>query len=313
MNDTNAVSRQGGDVLGSYYESSISNNKVNSDSAVNHKHDFLKNLNDPISVCIVVPTYNEVHNILKLLNLIYSEKQQLKYSKHNITMKVLVVDDSSPDGTANLVKLYQTKNKNVYLLLRSEKNGLGAAYVAGMQHAMKLLHPDIVFEMDADLSHNPKYILPMINKIKEGADFVIGSRYVKGGAIPDNWGFTRKLISRSANIYAKTVLNIKSVNDCTGGFRAIRYNMLEQINLDGLDTKGYAFQISLLEEMRRHGAIMKEVPIHFKDRTNGQSKMRMYDIIEEGIFVFKTRLKNMVYSKRYAKEKEQRNKVRDST
>jgi glycosyltransferase involved in cell wall biosynthesis len=252
----------------------------------------------PVAVCIVVPTYNEAQNIPKLLNALYSKEQQLNYDVENITMNVLVVDDNSPDGTADVVKSYQQKNSHIYLLSRSEKNGLGAAYIAGMQHAMKLLNPDIIFEMDGDLSHGPEYVLPMIHKINDGADFVIGSRYVKGGSIPENWGMKRKLISRSANLYAKTILRIKDVNDCTGGFRAIRTSALKKIDLNSLKTKGYAFQISLLEEMRRNDVIMREVPIAFKDRTNGTSKMRMKDILEEGMFVLKASLQNIFSPKR---------------
>ena len=243
-------------------------------------------------VCIVIPTYNEVNNILKLLISVYSKDRQRRYSEKNIIMTVLVVDDNSPDGTGEVVKTYRRKNPNVYLLSRKDKDGLGAAYMAGMQHSMKLLRPDIIFEMDGDLSHDPEYILPMVIKIREGADLVIGSRYVKGGSIPENWGIKRKLISRIANLYAKVVLGIKDVSDCTGGFRAIRTSALEQIDFTALKTKGYAFQISLLEEMRRNNAIMREVPIAFRDRTSGKSKMRLGDIIEEGLFVLRAGWQN---------------------
>jgi len=254
--------------------------------------------NKSLRVCIIVPTYNEVKNIPTLLNILFSTEQQLKYAKENVIMNVLVVDDNSPDGTADVVKAFQKDNAHIYLLSRNEKNGLGAAYIAGMQHAMVLLKPDVIFEMDGDLSHGPEYIMPMIIKIKEGADFVIGSRYIKGGSIPENWGFKRKLISRSANLYAKTILRIKNVNDCTGGFRAIRTSALKQIDLNSLKTKGYAFQISLLEEMRRNNVVMKEVPIAFKDRTNGTSKMKMQDIMEEGLFVLKASLQNIFIPKK---------------
>jgi glycosyltransferase involved in cell wall biosynthesis len=262
-----------------------------------------------LSVCIIIPTYNEAENIISLLNLIYDKESVSKYNEQNITMNVLVVDDNSPDGTARIVEEYSVLNRNVHLLSRNEKNGLGAAYIAGMKHAMEILNPDIIFEMDGDLSHGPEYIIPMISKVREGADFVIGSRYVKGGQIPDNWGIMRKIISKTANIYAKTVLGIKNVNDCTGGFRAIRTTMLKKIDLSNLKTKGYAFQISLLEEMRRNNAIMKEVPISFKDRTNGKSKMSMHDILEEGIFVLKKSIENNFMPK---KNKIDNNDVRES-
>jgi len=286
------------DKLLNYYNGRFN---VDNENSINLNYVDVQNETKATNVCIVVPTYNEALNIPKLLNILFSEDQQSRYAKENIHMTVLVVDDNSPDGTANVVNEFQQTNSRIYLLSRKEKNGLGAAYIAGMHHAMNILNPDIIFEMDGDLSHGPEYVIPMIIKINEGADFVIGSRYVKGGSIPENWGFKRKLISRSANLYAKTILGIKNVNDCTGGFRAIRTSMLEQLDLNSLKTKGYAFQISLLEEMRRHNAIMSEVPIAFKDRTNGTSKMRMKDILEEGLFVLQASLQNMFYPKKIVK------------
>ena len=283
-----------------YYRNTLNFNNENNENIAHINNEIVQNKYKPILVCVIIPTYNEARNIPQLLNSVYSEQQRIKYDEENIILDVLVVDDNSPDGTADVVKVYQKDNPNIHLLSRTEKNGLGAAYIAGMQHAMKQLKPGIIFEMDGDLSHGPEYILPMINKVREGADFVIGSRYVKGGSIPENWGMTRKLISKSANIYAKTVLGIKDVNDCTGGFRAIRTSALEKIDFDSLKTKGYAFQISLLEEMRRNNVIMKEVPISFKDRTNGTSKMRMYDILEEGLFVLKASLGNIFSPKKIA-------------
>lgn len=258
------------------------------------------------SVCMVIPTYNEASNIKELLALIYDTEKSAQYEKENIIMNVLFVDDNSPDGTSDVVKRYQKENPHIYLLQRSEKNGLGAAYVAGMEHAMQLLHPDIIFEMDADLSHDPMYIMPMIDEIRSGADFVIGSRYVTGGAIPENWGVKRKMTSKLANVYAKTLLRIKNVNDCTGGFRAIRTSALAQIDLHKLNTKGYAFQISLLEQMRKNNFLITEVPIHFKDRVNGESKMRIADIAGVGYFVLITSLMNIFMPSKQQVEKRER-------
>jgi len=283
------------DNLSNYYGNIVNFHDENSVN-LNYKNTSVENKS--VSVCIVIPTYNEAKNIPMLLNMLYAQKQRIDYQRENVVMNVLVVDDNSPDGTADIVKSYQKENSHIYLLSRAEKNGLGAAYIAGMQHAMEFLNPDIIFEMDGDLSHGPEYVLPMIRKINEGADFVIGSRYVKGGSIPENWGIKRVMISRMANLYAKTVLRIKNVNDCTGGFRAIRTSALKQIDLNSLKTKGYAFQISLLEEMRRNNAIMSEVPIAFKDRTNGMSKMRTQDILEEGLFVLRASMQNIFSPKR---------------
>ncbi|HLP79004.1 MAG TPA: polyprenol monophosphomannose synthase [Acidobacteriota bacterium] len=252
-------------------------------------------------VCIVLPTYNEAKNIRHMLNTIFSTNLRRQYESEHIVLNVLVVDDNSPDGTAQIVRDYQKINPQVHLLFRKEKDGLGAAYIAGMQHAMKLLNPDIIFEMDADHSHDPKHIVEMVQEIQKGSDLVIGSRYVTGGSIPDDWGLNRKLISQAANLYVKTLLGIKQVKDCTGGYRAIRTSKLKEIDFATLKTKGYAFQVSLLEELRRHDAVMSEVPIHFKNRTKGTSKMRLADILEEGKFVFLKSLENTFYPKKNKK------------
>ena len=226
-------------------------------------------------VCIVVPTYNEARNIQRLLDGIFAQENAQEIAD----IHVLVVDDTSPDCTASIVKEYSFKNSNVHLLVRAEKNGLGAAYIAGMQYALENIKPDIVFEMDADLSHKPEYIFSMISEIRSGADFVIGSRYIPGGSIPDNWGIRRKMISRGANILARTSIG-GQVHDCTSGFRAIRASVLRRVDWNSLHVKGYAFQISLLEAIIRAGGVVREVPIHFIDRTVGESKLRINDILE---------------------------------
>ncbi|RJQ15941.1 polyprenol monophosphomannose synthase [Candidatus Woesearchaeota archaeon] len=250
------------------------------------------------AVCIIVPTYNEADNIKKLIDVIYDQKKVLQYAQEHIDMNVLVVDDNSPDGTADVVKTLQRKNKKIHLLQRKEKNGLGAAYIAGMKHAMQSLHPDVIFEMDGDLSHDPKYIMTMIDEIRNGKDFVIGSRYVAGGSIPENWGIKRKMTSKMANKYAKTFLGIKNIHDCTGGFRAMKASALAGIDLDNLKTKGYAFQISLLEEFQKKKFVISEIPIHFLDREKGESKMRFADIAGVGFYVLATSLTNTFSSKK---------------
>lgn len=224
-------------------------------------------------ICIVVPTYNESKNIVRLLDAVFA--QSLDAELH-----VLVVDDSSPDGTAKLVASYAESNNKVHLLLRKEKNGLGAAYIASMQHALAKLSPDVVCEMDADLSHNPEYLSSMLEEIRAGADFVIGSRYIPGGKIPDNWGVRRVLISKVANLLARFAVSNRSVHDCTGGYRMIRASALRKIEWDALNVKGYGFQISLLESIVRTGGIVAEVPIIFVDRVEGESKIRTKDMTE---------------------------------
>lgn len=251
-----------------------------------------------LSVCLVIPTYNEAENIETLLSLLFSKERRQAYHDQNIIMHALVVDDNSPDGTASIVKALQQKNHHVHLLDRSKKNGLGAAYIAGMQHALFSLKPDVLFEMDADLSHDPAYILPMIEEIRSGADVVIGSRYTEGGSLPPDWGLSRRLISKGANMYAKTILRIKDVSDVTGGFRAIRAFVLYSIDLNSLDVKGYAFQISLLDAIVGHGFKVREIPIAFHDRSFGESKLGISDIVEVGTSVFR-----LAWKSRFPKEK----------
>lgn len=246
-----------------------------------------------ILACIVIPTYNEASNIKRLLDMVYGKENSSMFKEHNVLMEVLVVDDSSPDGTSSKVREYQKKNPRVHLLLRKGKGGLGAAYIAGMQHAMLTIRPDILLEMDADLSHDPRYIMPMIIEIINGADFVIGSRYVPGGSVPGDWGFSRKLISSAANAYARAALGIRGIRDCTGGFRAIRVSVLQKVNLNSLGAKGYVFQISLLNAVLASNAVVKEIPIDFRNRALGESKMGFSDIAEVGMAVLGMGLKKI--------------------
>lgn len=247
-----------------------------------------------LNVCIVVPTYNESKNIVKLLDQIFENEKLQKEKGNNDSISVLVVDDSSPDGTADIVRQYSYKNGRVHLLLRKEKNGLGAAYIAGIKHAMSMLNPDVIMEMDADLSHDPKDISRLIEGIKQGADFVIGSRYINGGSIPDDWGIKRKVVSSLANSFTRNMLSMREIRDCSGGFRAIRASLLEKINLDALNVKGYAFQASLLEAALRHDAVVKEVPIAFADRTQGESKMGVSDMVEWATILLRIRISRML-------------------
>lgn len=239
------------------------------------------------TACIVIPTYNEAGNISKLLDQIYANAREQQAKGSMIELFVLVVDDSSPDNTSGIVMNYSKTNSRVHLLLRGQKQGLGAAYIAGMRHAMKILNPDVILEMDADFSHNPADIFNLLAQINNGADFVIGSRYIKGGSIPEHWGLHRRMISKAANIYTKIALRIPKVKDCSGGFRAIRSSLLQQINLVSLNVKGYAFQVLLLEAAVRAGAIIHEVPIAFLERNAGKSKMRLTDMIEGAVIIFR--------------------------
>ncbi len=223
-------------------------------------------------IVIVLPTYNEAGNIVELLNEIHKQKIP-KYEIH-----VLVVDDNSPDGTAELVRSYPSKR--VHLVIRQAKEGLGKAYTFGMQYALSNLNPSIVMEMDADFSHDPNDIGLLVNAITEGADFVIGSRYIDGGSIPEDWGMHRVLISKTANVATRTILGIQGITDCSGGFRAIKADLLRRIGLDDFTVKGYAFQAILLDAALQQGAIVKEIPISFSNRKLGDSKMSFGDMAE---------------------------------
>jgi dolichol-phosphate mannosyltransferase len=223
---------------------------------------------------IIIPTYNEYNNIGRLIKAL---EVQFKGMAHD--MHILVVDDSSPDGTADLVRQMQPGRDSLHLLL-GKKEGLGAAYIRGMRHAMDSLGAEAVFEMDADFSHKPEDVPRLMAALDEGADFVIGSRYVNGGSIPSEWGLLRRLNSKFGNIVARYVAGMLKVKDCTAGFRAISVALLRKIKLDGLQVQGYAFQVALLHEALVLDARITEVPVDFLDRTEGDSKLGISDIVE---------------------------------
>lgn len=189
-----------------------------------------------MKIVIIIPTYNERKNIGTLIDEL--QRQFCKMAHHE--MSVLVVDDNSPDGTAEIVLNRSEKYGNIHLLT-GEKAGLGAAYIRGMVHALNGMKADAVFEMDADYSHKPEDVPRMVQALDEGADFVIGSRYIRGGKIPDEWGMHRKMNSRVGNFVARYVAGINKVRDCTAGFRAIRSSLLRKVDLKGLRVQGYAF------------------------------------------------------------------------
>lgn len=224
---------------------------------------------------VVLPTYNEKENIVLMLQRII--EQQPKISSH--LLEVLVVDDASPDGTGRIVREISHINPQIHLIT-GKKQGLGRAYIRGFQHALYELDADVVFEMDADFSHNPNDIPRLLAEINKGADFVIGSRYVRGGSIPSEWTPLRVINSKVGNFVARSIAGLSDINDCTGGFRAIRADLLKAIPIDELSVKGYAFQMSLLHQAMLEDARITEIPIHFTDRVRGESKIRIKDITE---------------------------------
>ena len=227
-----------------------------------------------MKVVVIVPTYNERDNVEPL---VHALEQQFVRMDHD--MHVLVVDDSSPDGTADVVRRLQAGRPNLHLLT-GQKAGLGAAYVRGMRYALDVLGADTVFEMDADFSHLPQDLPRLMTNIDHGADFVIGSRYVQGGTIPREWGAHRRAASLCGNIVARYIAGTYRVRDCTAGFRAIRGDLLRAIDLDGLRVQGYAFQVALLHAAVTQGAKVVEVPVDFIDRKVGESKLGFRDVLE---------------------------------
>jgi dolichol-phosphate mannosyltransferase len=225
-------------------------------------------------IVLIIPTYNERGNIGRLIDQLQAVFRTLKHE-----MLILVVDDNSPDGTADIVREHQRRSPNVHIL-PGRKQGLGAAYIRGMRHALEALHADAVFEMDADFSHEPTDVPRLIAALEQGADFVIGSRYVPGGSIPREWGLHRRLNSRFGNIVARYVAGLYRIHDCTAGFRAIKAGVLRRIEMERFRVQGYAFQIALLHAAIVGGGKVVELPVKFVDRTVGESKLGAKDIIE---------------------------------
>jgi dolichol-phosphate mannosyltransferase len=238
-------------------------------------------------IVIIIPTYNEADNISLLLDALHRQFSHIPHEMH-----VLVVDDNSPDGTADIIRARQ-RNTPWLHLLTGRKEGLGAAYIRGMAHSLDALGADAVMEMDADFSHDPADVPRMIAALDAGADMVIGSRYVQGGSIPADWGLHRKLNSKFGNIAARLIAGMRQVADCTAGFRAIRASVLRQIDLPSLNARGYVFQIALLHEILAQDASITEIPVQFTDRTRGTTKLGLADIMEFLLRVWAIRLRSM--------------------
>ena len=232
---------------------------------------------------IIIPTYNESDNIEKLLDLI---------SRTDPAAHVLIVDDNSPDRTYEIVeRLMQTSYPGrLFLLKRAGKLGLGTAYIAGFKWALARDY-DYIFEMDADFSHDPKY-LPAFLAAIEKHDLVLGSRYVPGGGVK-NWGLLRKFISRGGSLYARTILGL-SLRDLTGGFKCFRRQVLESIDLDAVKSNGYSFQMEMTYRARCKGFRICETPIVFEDRTAGKSKMSRKIFLEAVLMVWKLRMDSSI-------------------
>jgi dolichol-phosphate mannosyltransferase len=226
---------------------------------------------------IVIPTYNEYENLRPLL------EQIARYAPET---DILIVDDNSPDDTGKLADEIAGENPHLHVMHRPGKLGLGTAYIAGFKYAVEHEY-DAAFEMDADFSHDPRYLPDFLVKIEQ-ADLVIGSRYVQGGGTP-NWSPLRRFISGGGNIFARFMLGIP-VKDCTAGYRCYRRNVLESIGLDNIESQGYAFQVELAYRVYKHGFRIVETPIIFMDRRVGKSKMSRKIFIEGFTWVIRARL-----------------------
>ncbi|MDH4132048.1 MAG: polyprenol monophosphomannose synthase [Gemmatimonadota bacterium] len=220
---------------------------------------------------VIVPTYNESRNLTQIVPAILEQDRRLE---------VLVVDDNSPDGTGQLADQLAAGDRRVHVLHRSEKQGLGRAYLAGFQWALERDY-QAVLEMDADFSHDPSFLAGFLSAIEE-ADLVLGSRY-KTGVNVINWPISRLLLSLGANWYARVVTGLP-LTDATGGFKCFRREVLERINLDRVASNGYAFQIEMSFRAWRKGFRLKEIPIVFTDRVEGQSKMSRR-IVREAVWM----------------------------
>jgi dolichol-phosphate mannosyltransferase len=216
-------------------------------------------------VWVVMPTYNEAANIDGVVRATVGELERLAPEDHAL----LVVDDSSPDGTGDIADALARELPAVRVLHRTTKTGLGHAYLAGFARALSE-GAELLIEMDADFSHDPRYLRDLL-AAAETADLVLGSRYVPGGGV-ENWGLVRRLISRGGGIYARLILGV-GIHDLTGGFKCIRRQVLESIDLQSVRAEGYVFQIEVTYRAIRAGFRVVEVPIVFRDRTSGSSKM----------------------------------------
>ncbi|MDF2955238.1 polyprenol monophosphomannose synthase [Candidatus Alkanophaga liquidiphilum] len=235
-----------------------------------------------MKVSVVVPTYNERENIRILI-----PKIMRVFEQEGLCGEVIVVDDNSDDGTAAEVRRLSQIYPNVILVERERKLGLGSAYRCGFEVASG----DVVFEMDADLSHDPIMIPKFLEKIKSGADVVIGSRLVRGGRVED-WDAFRIILSRGANALARLLLQL-DVKDLTSGFRAYKREVLDEIKTNGMNISGgYAFQVEMAYFAKKLGFSVSEIPIRFRDREFGETKLGIKDILEFVRILFKLRLRS---------------------
>ncbi len=230
---------------------------------------------------VIIPTYNEANNLSQIVPDVLAQDERID---------VLVVDDNSPDGTGDLADRMASGSNRIHVLHREGKLGLGTAYLAGFRWALSRNY-DFMFEMDADHSHDPRHLPEFLDAIAD-ADLVLGSRYLDGKVTVVNWPMGRLLLSYAANVYARVVTGNR-LCDATGGFKCFRRKVLEAIELDDVRSNGYSFQIEMSFRARRKGFRIKEIPIVFVDRTDGESKMSGAIVREAIWMVWRLRLQSL--------------------
>lgn len=247
-----------------------------------------------MKIVVIIPTYNEKVNMEKMIPILLKDVFP-KITNH--TLAILVADDKSPDGTADVIREYKKQYKNLELLT-GDKKGLGAAYARAMPFAMDAMKADAIIEFDADFQHDPQDIPRLVAAMDKGADHVIGSRYVPGGAIPKEWGLHRKMLSYFGSNFARLVWLKLDVHDMTSGYKLTKSEFLKKFDFDKLLSKYYAYKLHMLHDMLKFGANVKEVPIIFYERKEGSSKISRKDFFDSLYVVSMLRIQD---SKRLVK------------
>lgn len=250
-----------------------------------------------MKVVVIIPTYNEKDSTEAMVEALAKTFAAIKDHK----MELLYVDGNSPDGTAEIIKQKQKKYPWLHLLLEKKKEGLGMAYAKGMEYAIDKLKADYLMEFDGDFQHRPQDLPKLVAQINYGYDYIIGSRYIKGGSIPGQWGINRKFLSVVGNLVARTLLILPKIHDVTGGFKLARVKgFMDQFEFNSLLSKSFAYKIHLLYYMVLKGAKIKEVPINFQPRNSGESKLIKNELQETLRVIFnlqKNRLAGVTYDK----------------
>ena len=249
-----------------------------------------------MKLVVILPTYNERENIITILDRLRETLREVK----NYTIEYLVVDDNSPDGTKRVVNEYQKTHHDVHII-SGPKEGLGKAILRGLTQAFEYLGADVVLQIDADLSHDPKVTPKFLKALDKGYTFIVGSRYIKGGAIPQNWGLHRKIYSVLGNSIVRFGLGHLKIHDWTGGYRAYTKKFYDDIHTEMTKYSGYVFQIAFLHKAIHHGAKVAEIPFHFTDRLYGHSKIAPAEYIKNIFqYIFESRVQE-IFSGSFAK------------